>query len=1091
MHTPLAEAGPDLWARITDVLPGWVVAGLLALLAVAWLVERLTPLGPVVRGVTRLLHRPDPDARRRAARLRVVARHVQTRLLSLAEDTRWDDGRYAELEAEVEIEGRERTWSSWRGAPTRRTELRRVRSLTAALARSTEPIIVLEGEPGSGKSVALRHLAQRLAAQAVAGSGADVLVPLYVDLKRFQPDGAVTPDAVGDFVRGVLTSAGDREIDGIVDEEFDEGLRTGRWLLLFDSFDEIAEVLSAAESDSVVRAYAEAIVSFLRVRGCRAVIASREFRGPPSFRLPRFRVMRLGTRQQRILVRRSGLPADRGRLVMSGIAQSGVQFAQLTGNPLFLWLLCEYLREHAEFPENAHSVFSSFVDHRLSSDAVRIQERYGLSPQVLRAYVEELAFCMAARHDLGLDCVRDQLRSAVAEEGRLVPGPVDAVLDALILLRLGRDSGDRPGVPAGGGDPGEPRFAFTHRRLQEYFATCVVLRQPDRVPLTTLLTDGRWRETAITILQTQPPAACQPLLAMAQQAIDDRVPAVDGDEPFRWPPGLLHLLEIVATGLGRTPERIPSGIRLRTEPFLDRGWRTGRRHDRLWILEVAVTAPPDLTATILDEGLASASGLLQESAYRRLGWLPELTPRMLLGVRRALFALWAGYRLGVQGTAVRARLRRLSRAPDLWWAYWLMRIVPGTDLVLVGTVTAWLTSQRRYDLTGIVVWTAATMLLAHAGLLLARDGLAGAVVFHRQPPLLLRLLRGGVDAAWLRLVLGVGLRAVVAFVLVMASIRYAIRSGDGSPGTWLLMVAECLAVLYACFWADVAMNQVRSGGRVAGYLWPVLPVVWAVRPRPRIREQDDVEEPAGRPLDAEDRAALRGVGLLLGALGVLAGVVWLDSRTTEILPTVGRAVRDTLVWLFSWWQVPDWLRVAGRWLREARDASGPVIGLVMLVLMAGFVLWEAVSSLIEVHTERRRYVRRWQAATTRTEPFDAAATVAVLSVADGPRALRELVNLFRETPRLCTPAAAEILSDLAATGEFGGHQRYSAARRGKGRYYPGQEARVRIPDGCSAAFRDWVEQDVRHAATLVHEMEEDLIDDITRLVTEVGRPAVR
>ena len=71
--------------------------------------------------------------------------------------------------------------------PYRHVALRREKSLSRGLARTTDSLIILEGDPGSGKSVALRHLAEQLACGARDAKSATSLIPLYVNLKGVSP----------------------------------------------------------------------------------------------------------------------------------------------------------------------------------------------------------------------------------------------------------------------------------------------------------------------------------------------------------------------------------------------------------------------------------------------------------------------------------------------------------------------------------------------------------------------------------------------------------------------------------------------------------------------------------------------------------------------------------------------------------------------------------------------------------------------------------------------------------------------------------------------------------------------------------------
>jgi hypothetical protein len=78
------------------------------------------------------------------------------------------------------------------------------------------------------------------------------------------------------------------------------------WVFLFDSFDEIPEVLSSTETDEVIAAYSDAIDDFLSgINYCRGVIASRGYRGPRRHPWCKFRVLELSPAHQAQMVRLS------------------------------------------------------------------------------------------------------------------------------------------------------------------------------------------------------------------------------------------------------------------------------------------------------------------------------------------------------------------------------------------------------------------------------------------------------------------------------------------------------------------------------------------------------------------------------------------------------------------------------------------------------------------------------------------------------------------------------------------------------------------------------------------------------------------
>src|SRR5262249_17342621 len=148
--------------NLAQHVPSWSRWALLLLLpTLGWLVQP-AQVGRAFRWL--IVRIPGPWAnvdKRRAARRGRFASTMAARVAQVSAQEEWRDERFAEMDAEVEVHGRQRRGRLRR---RRREIIRRVPSLSVALEKkSSDPIILLEGEPGSGKSVALRHLAVRLA----------------------------------------------------------------------------------------------------------------------------------------------------------------------------------------------------------------------------------------------------------------------------------------------------------------------------------------------------------------------------------------------------------------------------------------------------------------------------------------------------------------------------------------------------------------------------------------------------------------------------------------------------------------------------------------------------------------------------------------------------------------------------------------------------------------------------------------------------------------------------------------------------------------------------------------------------------------
>jgi predicted NACHT family NTPase len=200
--------------------------------------------------------------------------------------------------------------------------LKREKSLSTALRKSQEKIILLEGEPGSGKSVALRHVALDIARRAIKSNDPESLIPFYINLKELRRENnqPINRQTIERFVIASLKRINDRDIDKFLDDEFQLGLDNGSWFFLFDSFDEIPEILGAEDADAKIRDYAEAILDFLHgLNACQGVVASRYFKGPRQIGWSRFRILNLTSVRQKELIKRSELTPISEKLLLGNL----------------------------------------------------------------------------------------------------------------------------------------------------------------------------------------------------------------------------------------------------------------------------------------------------------------------------------------------------------------------------------------------------------------------------------------------------------------------------------------------------------------------------------------------------------------------------------------------------------------------------------------------------------------------------------------------------------------------------------------------------------------------------------------------------
>lgn len=183
-------------------------------------------------------------------------------------ETNWSAEYFTPLDAEVEI----RSGSK---------RLKKVTDLLSAIRsdRKSRVFLVL-GDPGSGKSVALRKLCRDLLKE-VDRAGK---IPFYINLREWDPEktwSEVDPPTVEEiynFVLDNLKSRGDVFTNEFLDKYFKKMFEDGRLFIVLDSFDEIPAVLDEVESSWLIDKLSEVIYRFLAgAHESRGILASRIF----------------------------------------------------------------------------------------------------------------------------------------------------------------------------------------------------------------------------------------------------------------------------------------------------------------------------------------------------------------------------------------------------------------------------------------------------------------------------------------------------------------------------------------------------------------------------------------------------------------------------------------------------------------------------------------------------------------------------------------------------------------------------------------------------------------------------------------------
>jgi hypothetical protein len=602
------------------------------------------------------------DRKRRAEmeKRRGFCKVLAADLAFLAKKESWNDQYFADLEADVEVEGTYYPTAVHRFMRRRVSGLRRVPSLIDAIESSSEQTLLVIGEPGSGKSVALRHLATEMAERGRRSSSANAFVPLYVNLKELVAavGAAVDADCIRTFVLDNIRR-GDSDTASFVREHWDDYRDRGLWFFLFDSFDEIPSVLHAPSGSPVIAEYTEAVHSFVVGMGsCRSVLASREFKGPDKLPWHRLRILPLSEKRQQDLIQRSFLDDAGKDLAVTHVASA---HSTLYENPMFLTLLCRHIKDTGGVPMNDLHLLSGHIRRLATREGDYIQRKYGVEADAMIAAATHLAVLFAERPELGLAPTRDEIARAVAERPDL-RFDYEVMIPALVDVKIGRSDVEEA-------RSGDRRFTFSHRRYQETLFVDYLIANPAHIAPRQFLTDTRWREYAVTLLQSQAMDRMRPLLQESEsllQALAARqsgIPVADvAALTFHaWSTDETHLLQLLQEGLGRRPDQVPASLGTAVQALLEPRWENGDILDRTAVMQLGGLLPKELLTRYMLHSIDAGSYELKAAAFRQSVFLRQMPEELAAFVREQL----AQETLGASGRTALLQIRALmQRLPE-------------------------------------------------------------------------------------------------------------------------------------------------------------------------------------------------------------------------------------------------------------------------------------------------------------------------------------------------------------------------------------------------------------------------------------------
>lgn len=328
--------------------------------------------------------------------------------------------------------------------------------LLAALKKchqNHQPIYLLIGEPGSGKSVALRKLCRELLQQ-VDESGK---IPLYINLKEWtnlsghlQEDNMPKQEHLVEFILDFLGNGATYSLERELEDNFLSYIQQGRWFFIFDSFDEIPCLLNLQEPEPVIEHLSRLLYEFLLQHNCGGIVASRPYRSP-SVSFNTKVTLNIRPMDEDKINKFFSRYTKNSKRLLKDIYHQKTELINLLRNPFYASLILNYYIHQKRLPKGQTEMFDDFIDIRLNSCSKKIKKARLTKKDVITGACK-MANCMF-ECESGLEIPTDILK-------RKLNGFfwIDDVIDILCSAKICRLSQGE-----------EPSVTFVHRRFQEYF----------------------------------------------------------------------------------------------------------------------------------------------------------------------------------------------------------------------------------------------------------------------------------------------------------------------------------------------------------------------------------------------------------------------------------------------------------------------------------------------------------------------------------------------------------------------------------------------------------------------------------------------
>ncbi len=406
-------------------------------------------------------------------------------------ETNWSADSFTPLDAEVESRRNN-------GSKKKITDL-----LKAIKNDHDTKVFLVLGDPGSGKSVALRKLCKDLLNE-VHKTGK---VPVYINLKEWyikKKWSESNPPTSEQLYKFILTQLKGKDVfaDQFLKKYFDKMMETGRLFIILDSFDEIPMVLDEKENSWLIDKLSEVIYYTLAgANNSRGILSSRFFRRPTNKFVAKTKlIIRPFTDEKISTTLRKSININEE--LVRKLFNKQKELIPVARNPFANSLIANYASENDNrLPNNQAELYEDIIYRRLKVCEEKIIESK-ISIQEVLDFAESVSSMMFQSYLYGLEMPIKDIKELLPSK------KVDEIITILEYARIARVGRGRLGT-----------FSFVHRRFNEYFVSKRLLSKSDSIPKVAIPHDSRWRDALVLYCEIAPYEAAKEIANFCWQEI--------------------------------------------------------------------------------------------------------------------------------------------------------------------------------------------------------------------------------------------------------------------------------------------------------------------------------------------------------------------------------------------------------------------------------------------------------------------------------------------------------------------------------------------------------------------------------------------